>query len=130
MQLIGSIPEEIGTMPALRELELDGNHLTGRIPATFRCAHESFIMRSYPLTRLSVVENGTNGIVLCAHPLCGVAWKVFHTVCYIDWSEQVCVAGGLFLSLVSVETSTIPIRVLGLEEMRDCCIETGGYLAS
>lgn len=113
MQLIGSIPEEIGTMRALRELELDGNHLTGRIPATFRCAHESLIMRSYPLTRLSVVKNRTNGIVLCAYPQCVVAWKILHTVWHRDWSEQVCVAGGFFLSLISVKTSTIPMRVLG-----------------
>ena len=38
LQLTGTIPEEIGTMPMIYYLDLADNQMSGPIPTTFQCA--------------------------------------------------------------------------------------------
>ena len=38
LQLTGTIPEEIGTMPMIYYLDLADNQMSGKIPTTFQCA--------------------------------------------------------------------------------------------
>ena len=46
-RLTGWIPWDLGNMPRLRQLELDGNALSGHIPNSFKCVlHLALMPRS------------------------------------------------------------------------------------
>lgn len=57
VQLTGTVPEDIGRLPKLRELELSGNTFSGLIPASLAATNST-------LTSFKIADNGFEGDLL------------------------------------------------------------------